>query len=431
MDGWLFCEKLVRDGVAYRLGKRGDDPAVYRFEPLGVPLRGWQAGRFNKTLQQRSQVLGVCQNQGLLSALGPVRYEKLVWVGWQDPGGDNPFQGTAGQTDLPRTIQDLLPVIRAYELVHLAGLVIGPPDWGRLTHNDQGYQLPDPWLKEYLACPERELPPGLTAVYPPELSQCAPLGQTADCFYLGLLLYSLLSDKIPYPLKNNWPQGLITRRSIPLTHFLPQINPQLSNLIADLLAPDPEERPSVREVRWQWQKNLNQSLFLATPHEYRRNRQASRRYDMGIRLDKWFARVKLSLGIIAFLGLLAGCYSWWQNRPGPSAEQIVTELFASPFLATSLINPSGCADLVSRLTREKNRRAALIRELSFQPYVKIKAIKRLARSPRKTELELTLEWWTWEPGRFRKTVNQERFVLAKARKTWKIQRTQLMTASVK
>jgi hypothetical protein len=202
-------------------------------------------------------------------------------------------------------------------------------------------------------------------------------------------------------------------------------------LIADLLAPDPEERPSVREVRWQWQKSLNQSLFLATPHEYRRNRQASRRYDMGIRLDKWFARVKLSLGIIAFLGLLAGCYSWWQNRPGPSAEQIVTELFASPFLATSLINPSGCADLVSRLTREKNRRAALIRELSFQPYVKIKAIKRLARSPRKTELELTLEWWTWEPGRFRKTVNQERFVLAKARKTWKIQRTQLMTASVK
>jgi hypothetical protein len=424
MDGWLFCEEQVRDGVVYSLGKRVGDTAVYRLEPLCVQLWGGQAGEFNRTLNQRSQVLAICQNQGLLRGLGPFRHENRCWVGWQDPGGGNPFQTTANQADLLRIIRDLLPVIRAYELVHLAGLVIGAPDWGRLTRNSQGYQLPDPWLQEYLACPARELPPGLTAVYPPELSQGAPLGQAADGFYLGLLLYSLLCGNIPYPLKNNWPQGLLTRRPIPLTYFLPQINSQLSNLIADLLAPDPEERPLLREVRLQWQKCLDQSQSLATPGEYQRNRQASRRYGMGIHLNEWLARAKIPLRIIVIIGLLAGSCIWWQNRPAPSAERIVTDLFASPLTATPLINPTGCADLVARLTREKNRRTGLIRELSFQPYVKLKAIKRLEHSNRKTELMLTLEWWTWEPDRWHKTVNQERIVLVKTRRTWKIQQMQ-------
>jgi hypothetical protein len=427
IDEWHFCGEREQDGLIYLLGRREHDPAIYRWEPLSRPLRGFQAGEFSKTLNQRCQVLTACQNQGLLRVLGPIRHENRLWVGWQDPGGRNPFTPAANSDELTTLVRDLLPLIRAYEIVHLAGLIIGMPDWGRLTRSPIGYQLPDPWLKDYLARPASELPSGLLTVYPPELSQGAPFSQAVDRFYLGLLLYCLIGGKIPYPLKNRWPHRLLTERSIPLTYCQPQLNPALSNLIADLLASDPEDRPSLREVRLQWQKSLDQAAHLASAHDYAINRQKGHHYSVGLRLNEWLSRIKIPLVIIVTLGMLGSGYAWWQNRPGPSADQMVKALFKAPLSATPLINPAGCSDLIAKFTTEKERRSGLVKELTTQPYVKIKSLKVLSRLPRQTALVLTLEWWTWEQGHWRKTINQEKMVLGKHHRAWKILRTQTIS----
>jgi hypothetical protein len=336
MEEWLFCGEREQDGLTYCLGKRDRDPAIYRWEPLVTPLRGYLAGEFSKILNQRSQVVAACQNQGLLRVLGPIRHEGRLWVGWQDPDGRHPFESTANSGELTALIRDLLPIIRAYELVHLTGLVIGTPDWGRLSRNVSGYQQPDPWLKDYLARPASILPVGLTKVHPPELSQGALFSQAADRFYLGLLLYCLIGGKIPYPLKNHWPDG----RLLPLTYCQPHLNPALSNLITDLLAPDPEDRPSVREVRLQWQKSLDPAAHLATARDYTVNLQKNHHYSMGLRLTNWLSRIKIPLGVIAAFGLLGMGFVQWRNRPGPTADQIVKELFQTSFTATPLVNPS-------------------------------------------------------------------------------------------
>jgi hypothetical protein len=76
------------------------------------------------------------------------------------------------------------------------------------------------------------------------------------------------------------------------------------------------------------------------------------------------------------------------------------------------------------LTAEKARRSNLVRELTTQPYVKIKALQLLARSPQQTALVLTLEWWTWERGHWRQVINQEKMVLGKHRRTWRIMWTE-------
>jgi hypothetical protein len=421
MEKWHFWGERKADGLTFLLGRQARDPAIYRWEPLALPFKGYPAGEFCKDLTRRRQILGACEDQGLLRVLGPVRYENRWWVGWRDFGSCPPFTAPVNQTELTATIRDLLPLIRAYEIVHLSGLSIGMPDWNRLTRSDRGFQLPDPCVTQYLVAADgKKAPSGLTTIYPPEASRGTWLSQTSDRFYLGLLLYCLIGGKIPYPLKNHWPQGIETGRLIPLTHRQPQINPALSALIANLMTVEPEERPLVREVRLQWQNHLSQATYLASGRDYTANLQKLHHYNSWLRLNNWLSRLKLPLGGIIVVWLLLFGFARWQNRPDPTAEQVVQKLLAAPLAAVPLIDPVGSIGLSAKLTAEKRRRLDLVTELTNQPYLKIKAIKSLKRSPRRIEFALILEWWTWKQGQWRRTIDRKRLILGKQRRGWKI-----------
>jgi hypothetical protein len=432
LDEWLFFDEREQDGLTFRFGRQGTDPTLYRWEPLTLPPRGRQVGEFCRTLAQRRQVLAACQSQGLLRIMGPFNYEKRWWVGWPEQGGRSPFTTPTTPEELTAQIRDLLPLIRAYEIIHLAGLQLGTPDWGRITRSNNGYQMPDPWIREYLASADNNaIPSGLKTIYPPELNQDSLFSQAADRFYLGVLLYCLICGKIPYRLKNHWPLGIPTGQLIPLTLRQPQLHPELAGIITDLMAVEPEERPLLREVRLQWQNRLNQNTHLASQRDYTANLQKYHRYSLRLRLNNWFSRLKIPLGVcIAFWISITG-YTWWQNRPKRTADESVKELFQAPWAAVPLIDPAGCADLVTRLTAEKDRRSDLIKQLTTQPYVKIKALKCLKRSAQRTEFILTLEWWSWERGQWRKIINREKMVLGKERRTWKIRQTKRIKENAK
>jgi hypothetical protein len=421
MDEWRFWGERRQAGVSYLLGQREHDVAIYRWEPLTAPLRGPQVREFTQTLARRGRIISACQNLGLLRVVGPVRYENRLWVGWTEPGGQRPFTQKTDPEHLTTLTTNLIPLIHAYEIVHLAGLVVGAPDWARLTWSKTGFHLPDPWVKNYLARPVCELPEGITAIYPPEIAQGSPESLEGDCFYLGLILYCLIGEIIPYRLKNHWPQGVLAGKTIPLTYRRPHLSPALSRLIEELLNPRPEDRPAIHEVRRQWQKILDQSQSIATARDYSANLQNSHRYFTGLRLTGLLTRLRLPFGIIVLCWLAGTGYQWWwQGRPIPSAEQTVQALFKTPAAAASLINPGACRGLLARLTAEQTRRYELVRELTTRPHIKIKEIKVLTRSPRRTALLVTLEWWTWERGRWRQTISQEKMALAKTRRLWRI-----------
>jgi hypothetical protein len=421
LDQWRFWGERRQDGVSYLLGQREHDGAVYRWEPLATSLRGRQVPEFIQTLEQRGRIIAACQNRGLLRVVGPVRYEHRLWVGWVDPGGQHPFiQKTDPEQLMPLTT-DLIPLIHAYEIVHLAGLVVGAPDWARLTWSKTGFHLPDPWVKNYLVRPVCDLPEGMAAIYPPEIFQGAPESLEGDCFYLGLTLYCLIGGIIPYRLKNHWPQGVLAGKTIPLTYRRPHLSPSLGCLIEELLSPHPEDRPRIHEVRRQWQKILDQSQSIATTRDYSTNLQNSHRYFTGLRLTELLTRLRIPFGIILLWWLAGTTYQWWwRGRPVPSPEQTVQALLKTPTAAASLSNPGACRGLLARLTVEQTRRSRLVRELTIRPYVKVREVKVLTRSPHRTALLVTLEWWRWEQGRWRQTVSQEKMAFAKTRRSWKI-----------
>lgn len=418
MEQWYFLEEQSEAGIPFRLGRLVPKSTIYRFEPLAFLLQRNAAGEFRKTMAERSRILSVCKNQGLLRLEGPFSYENRLWVGWQHCQGQSAFsQGFTGG-EVGQLIQDLLPLIRAYELTHLAGLVIGVPDWGRLVRTVTGFHLPDPWIKNYLTRPTLPVPPGLDRVFPPEISQGKPHDLNSDRFYLGLLLYTIICGKIPYPLRKGWPRGIAAGKSVPLVYHQPRLNPELSYLIEDLLSPNPEDRPPLREIRLRWQELVTNKTHVATSQAFNRNRRQSHSYFIGLKFFKLFDCLKIPLAIaLVSLGL-----GWWylQERPEQPAEIFIRDLFQSPTAVSLWLNSTGSPRFIEKFSAEQKKRRRLIMELTTRPYVELQAIKVVAREGKKSTLQLSLKWWLWEDGVWRQEVNKERIVLKKNGNSWNL-----------
>ncbi|HYH03280.1 MAG TPA: hypothetical protein VEC37_09275, partial [Bacillota bacterium] len=350
---------------------------------------------------------------------GPVYYQDRLWVGWQNLQGELAYRNNS-QNHLPTLVQELSPLIRAYEIIHLAGLVIGIPDWERIVRTETGIHMPDPWIKDYLARPEVSAPAGLNRVFPPEISQGGLPDLHSDRFYLGLLLYTIICGKIPYSLRKGWPHGVTAGKSIPLSYYEPKLNPALAQLIDDLLALTPEERPDLRKTRLEWQEAIRNDALLATKRDYAVNLKNSHRYFTEMRVFHLFNRIKIPLGVI-LVSLALGTGLWrFQMRPAQPPEAFITEIFKSPATASPLVNPSGCATLIQKLSVEQAKRQQLSSELNSRPFVEIQSIKVLSQNKKQSTVALCLKWWTWENGRWGQTFSREIIILERHNKTWKL-----------
>lgn len=421
MDEWHFFGERTVDGITYQLAKLGQSPTVYRWEPLAVPLSGQAAGEFRKTIAERRQIFSACKNSGLLRLEGPVHYQNRLWVGWENMHGDKVFSGNFPSPDhLPTIVRELSALIRAYEIIHLAGLVIGAPDWERLVRTETGIHMPDPWIKDYLARPEVPIPAGLNRVFPPEILQEGFPNLHSDRFYLGLLLYTVICGKIPFTLRKGWPHGVTAGKSVPLSYYQPGLNPDLAQIIDDLLALLPEDRPTLRNIRLEWQRTIDNEAVLATRRDYAVNLKNSHRFFAEMRVFHFLDRIKIPLTI--FLMVLAlGSGLWrFQTRPVQPPEAFIAEIFKSPNTAAPLLNHSGCMALIEKLSVEQNKRQRLSNELNSRPFVEIQSIKVLSQNKKQSTIELALQWWTWENGRWCRTFSREKVLLVRSRKTWKV-----------
>jgi hypothetical protein len=420
VNDWRFFGARIEAGLNYALGSRLGEKEIYRWEPLVVRQQGFLANQFRQTLESRSKRLEVCRDCGILRVLGPIRYENRYWVGWKHHMGRNPLMGSAQKSDPAMVIAALLPLIRAYEAAHQTGLKLGIPDWNRLVWDGTGFHLPDPWIKDYLADPGLEILPGISLIYPPEYFYGAYLDLESDLFCLGVLLYSAISGKIPYLLKEQWPtQGILRGQPVPLLIAAPEVNPEFNQMILNLLSPKPELRPSAREVRLFWEKLITQNRSLATVEEFKANCQKSNRHQSRLLMRKRWARIQIPfLATITGILLLWGGH-WYLNRPSPPATQTVEKIFLAP-LESLPRNTSGSRRLLQMLIAEKQRRILSLRELINQPYLKVKSIRVLSQSPKQSALRLTLEWRSWNHGVWTRYTSIETIELKKYRRSWKI-----------
>lgn len=105
---------------------------------------------------------------------------------------------------------------------------------------------------------------GTPGFVPPEVMNNVPYTEAGDVFGLGATLYQSLTGVHPLAGASLRETIMNTMRGAfkPLTHYLPDLDPELIDLVNRLLSPDPEARPTAEQVT-----DLLESF--ATEHDYR------------------------------------------------------------------------------------------------------------------------------------------------------------------
>ena len=79
--------------------------------------------------------------------------------------------------------------------------------------------------------------------------QVLPYSQAADCWSLGVMLFTLLSGRIPFPEGPNMLQRILSGRYRSMTEpAWDRISTEAKDLVKSLLEVDPEQRLSSEEV---------------------------------------------------------------------------------------------------------------------------------------------------------------------------------------
>jgi len=143
----------------------------------------------------------------------------------------------------------------AIEAVHKAGFIhrdicprnfIVAPDGASLKLIDFGLSLPV--QREYMLPGNRTGTPLFMA---PEIVRRKQTDQRVDLFSLGVSVYQMWSFDFPWPSSDATGTGALqhdSRDPVPLDQYCPKIDPVLSKVIMQCLAPDPNRRPPTAEA---------------------------------------------------------------------------------------------------------------------------------------------------------------------------------------
>lgn len=308
MKNWIFLDERSEGGITYTIGKRISDNALYRWEPLASRIRGYEAAMFRQNAEKRFKLMSNCpDHSGILTVEKPVNHLDQVWIGWEARTGKNPFSPDYQPPDLPKLIQDLYPLISAYEQIHYRGAVVGRPDWQRVFHDSNGFFMVDPWCRPFLQSPDLELPSGFLSCRTPESYFGDPHAQTGDIFYLGLIIYYLISRQLPFALEDGWPtKAILKGEIIPITHHCPEISPSMGRLLMRMLSFKKYERPSALQVKLFWKDLLSRQSYLATSEEKVINLKSYQRHNRQVLIKRHALRWGISL--------LIGCFCVFSGR---------------------------------------------------------------------------------------------------------------------
>lgn len=433
MEDWIILDEFHEAGRVIRLGKRIGDGVLYNFEPFATRLRGSDAGRFQKGLAVRIRSYPSDSDGAILPVTGPLCFEGQNWLGWAFRTGNPVFgasetKGTFAQNNRVHPRQ-LLPIIRTYEQFHGCGLVVGRPDWGRCYGDETGFFMIDPWPLAYLTPLVTRLPAGFDGCRPPESFRGVSPSEAGDRFYLGLILYYLLTGAQPYPLIDAWPtRALLAGDWLPPQVYRPELDPELSRIIVALLDPEPNRRPDLKQVAELWQTSLNTpesfivpvSMVRACDLTGSRGRNRLHKYRW---LDIWqrfWKPVSAAVfGVLLLLGLFSPVL-----HPAGSSPWSVTEQFyrdaGAPTMEVAAIDSGMLADF----SAAKTERLQLAKELLSRPVVEVIRITKVSRSQGRIVLRAELRWWNWSGTAWNSRRSRELLVLQESRGRWEIKKRQ-------
>lgn len=425
MKNWIFLDERSEGGISYMIGKRISDNVLYRWEPLASRIHGYELAMFRQNAEKRYKLMHNCSDHlGILPLEKPINHLDRVWIGWEARSGKNPFCPDYERPDLPQLIQDLYPLISAYEHIHYRGGIVGRPDWHRVFHDHKGFFMVDPWCRPYLQSPDFELPNGFIACRTPESYFGDPHAQAGDIFYLGLLIYYLISNHLPFALEDGWPtQAILKGEIIPITYHSPEISPSLARLLTRMLSFKKYERPSALQVKLFWKDLLSRQGYLATPDEKEINLKNYQQHIRQVFVKRHALRWGISLAIGVFC-LFSGHYLYHSfYREHPITRQMIDSLYqdhsdmiTAP--ASSTKEPNIFSDIIS----VRNQRLRLVTELLGRPVVKVEKIAIRKQTNDNAIVDVKLIWWEWRNHQWYRNHSLEVLHLVQKRNKWQIQK---------
>lgn len=279
----------------------------------------------------------------------------------------------------------------------------------------------DPRSLAYLAPVDSHLPAGFDGCRPPESFRGAGPSKPGDCFYLGLILYYLLTGAQPFPLIDGWPtRALLAGEWIPPQTYRMGLDPRLSRIIVAMLDPEPYRRPELEQVAGVWQAALSSpepsSITVQNNLTGRQGRNRLRKYR---RLELWRRSWKKVLG--AGLGglILLGLF-WPVLHPTEGSPLSVTEKFyrdAGKLVAGSAAGNHG---MLADFNAAKAERLKLAEDLLSRPVAEVIRLTPFDRNSNRLVIQAELRWWDWSGRGWNSRVSRELLVMQKSRSGWRI-----------
>jgi len=422
LKNWIFLEEYSEAGICYMLAKKNNDGPLYRWEPLASRIHGYEAAVYRQNAEKRCKILAASEPMGILPLEKPINHQDKLWIGWEARQGISPFSPNYQAPDLPRLIRDLYPLISSFEQFHYRGALVGRPDWHRLYHNDSGFYIVDPWCRPYLISPDTPLPPGLEACRTPESYFGDPHSQASDIFYLGLLIYVLLTNHLPFALEDGWPTTAILKGEIiPITHYRPELNPGINRLLNRMLSLKKYERPTALQVKLFWKDMIMRENYFATDAEKVIHLKKYRQELKNRSIRKYSIRVGLIL-LITTIAFISGRYMWQSFNREPQITQELIETFYHNHTSMLASSVTSGDSLFQDVIEARNQRLQLITELLGRPVIEVKNLAIKKRSPKQAVVEVHVLWWHWSGGLWRKELRQEFLYLKRNGRHWQIEK---------
>ena len=213
-------------------------------------------------------------------------------------------------------------------------------DFGLAKHVDAfgSARVSDPQMTTEIATTEPGFIIGTAAYMSPEQARGKPTDSRTDVWSLGVVLYEMISGKVPFPgeTKSDMLAAILKSDPAPLSNSSWELSHEFENIFKKALGKDREERYQVVKDMILDLKILKNELKV---RDYEPNLSASAKttkfplttQDEGFHQTTSFGlRRPLSWVLIpaaALLGLLAGWFVWqWYNDPGSSTPLASTQV---------------------------------------------------------------------------------------------------------
>lgn len=425
----MFLGERTEAGVVFQPGMNRLDGQYYRFEPIATRLKGNAVNELRQMIEKRI-LPETDQNQGIVSAMGPIFYQERLWLGWKDRNGQNLFaSGQKIKKPLREDLADLYPLINSYKLWIQQGLTIGQPEWRRIFTDSRGVFMLDPKPAFYLNQPSFDPPIALQRCRPAEEYRHLPLECSGDVFYLGLIIYYYLTGEVPFLLNKGWPtQRILAGEIINPQLYYSKLPPGLSRMITSMLAPEPSERPSLEKIARLWDEYLKlDRVFVKSGLNDERSKWVSRNRNT---LYKAVSRLAISISILVLLIIGFGFfYPKFFNSSKVSPLETAADFYRE-MERVNLARRKGSSAQIFKNDFElaAKRRLEMVRALLSKPVFEVDQIRTVKQTPEKAVIEADLIWWEWSVEGWVRRHSRERLIFRKKGKQLKLESREIQAA---